>query len=299
MTTEPAALLGDLHALRQRTRRDAHGYWLPLILFGVLVLAAPLLYWAASAPLPADGVYRLSPTEVHIGGFFLDPLQLFSGHPFESDPLAVGLYWFGVVVVGTLVTLGWYRWRAQRVGVHLRTRVYLLYALAALLVCVVLMPLVARWTLAEPFGGFTAPGVWASVAAFVVGVVIAVLSARAGRAPAARAGLVVGVVLTMVAFGNLAILTSTHGYGFLSVIAAGLFGLAWAERSGLCATIATAFTGAALLANLYDMENVLPYTTDQVLVTFDNLLLPGLVLIIGGIIGLVADRRPAPQETPQ
>jgi hypothetical protein len=70
-----------------------------------------------------------------------------------------------------------------------------------------------------------------------------------------------------------------------------LLGLAWMERSPLCGTVVVLFTGAALLANLYNIENLLPYTTNQLLVTCYDLLLPGLVLIIGGIIALVADRR--------
>jgi hypothetical protein len=297
MSTEPAALLADMGTLRRRTRRDAHGYWLPLLLFGVPILAAALVYGCTVGPLVLD-TPTLVPPALHLGSLVVQPLMLFSSFSITDSPLAIGLYWLGVIVVGTLATLGWYRWRAHRIGVQLRTGTYLLYALGALVVCVVLVPLTANWTLFVPFGGFGAPGVWGSSAAFLVGVGIALLFRRT-RHVWARLGFALGVVITMVAFGNLVILSSTHGFGALLVIAAALLGLAWMERSPRCGTVAVLFTGASLLANLYDMENLLPYTNNLAWVTFDNLLLPGLVLVVGGIVALVADRRAASREIRQ
>jgi hypothetical protein len=116
------------------------------------------------------------------------PLALFSSFFYIGNPLAVGLYWLGTIVVGTL---GWYRWRAQRIGVQLRTRAYLLYALGAVLVCIVLVPLTASWTLP---GGSGSPQVWGSVGAFVVDAGLAVLFRRS-QAFWARIGFVLGVVI--------------------------------------------------------------------------------------------------------
>jgi hypothetical protein len=78
------------------------------------------------------------------------------------------------------------------------------------------------------------------------------------------------------------------------IIAAGLWVLAWAERSRALAVTALVFTGAALLANLYDVENVLyrlgwnpaGYNWQ---VTIPNVLLPTVVLLVaGGAAGIAA-----------
>jgi hypothetical protein len=155
----------------------------------------------------------------------------------------------------------------------------------------VLVPLTVNWTLFVSFGGFGKSGVLTSAAAFVVGAGLAVLCHVRGRGLPARVGFVLGVVITAVAYGNLVVLSTTHGYGGLLVIAPGLLGLAWMERSALCGTVAVLFTGASLMANLYNIENLLPYTTNQTLVTFYDLLLPGLVLIVGGIVALTREIR--------
>lgn len=78
------------------------------------------------------------------------------------------------------------------------------------------------------------------------------------------------------------------------IIAAGLWVLAWAERSRVLTVTALVFTGAALLANLYDVENVLyrlgwnpaGYNWQ---VTIPNVLLPTVVLLVaGGAAGIAA-----------
>jgi hypothetical protein len=66
------------------------------------------------------------------------------------------------------------------------------------------------------------------------------------------------------------------------------------ERSVLCGVVTVLFIGASLLANLYDMENVFlgsAYTDDVRAVTFDNLVLPAAVLIIGGVVALFVGAR--------
>jgi hypothetical protein len=102
-------------------------------------------------------------------------------------------------------------------------------------------------------------------------------------------------VLALVGAGNVTVLASTHGYVTLYLIATGLLALAWIERSALCGTVALLFTGASLLANVYDFENVF-YRLGSVsftpaVVVFENLLLPGGVLVVGGIVALVVTRR--------
>jgi hypothetical protein len=295
MDTEASALLDDLGTLRRRARQDSHGFWLPLLLFGVLILVAPVVYGAAAITVPANGSFDSFGPDLHIGGLHFYPLSLFTSFPFEVSPLAVGFYWLGVAVVGTLVTLGWYRWRAVRVGVQPHTSTYLLYACAALLVCVLPVP-IAAGQLINVLGGFGKPAVFVSVAVFVFGIALTVLSARGRRwTVVRRIGLVIGVILLLIGTSDLTIVASTYGFGGLFVIAIGLLGLAWMERSRLCATVALLFTGAALLANLYGMENVFYRlfggdTTSTLVSTFEDLVLPAAVLIIGGIVSLVAGR---------
>jgi hypothetical protein len=82
-----------------------------------------------------------------------------------------------------------------------------------------------------------------------------------------------------------------HGYSYSLVIAAGLLGLAWVERSSALTGVAAAYTAAAVLANTYNVENVLfdlgwdPFIAhpDQARFTqLPNLLLPGLILLLSG-----------------
>ena len=72
------------------------------------------------------------------------------------------------------------------------------------------------------------------------------------------------------------------------IIAAGLWVLAWAERSWALAVIAALFTTTALLSSLYDIENVLfrlgwnPPGSDWSLTSLPNVLLPAFVLLTAG-----------------
>ncbi len=72
------------------------------------------------------------------------------------------------------------------------------------------------------------------------------------------------------------------------IIAAGLWVLAWAERSRVLTVVAAIYTATALLASLYNIENVLfrlgwnPSGNDWSLTSLPNVLLPALVLLIAG-----------------
>jgi hypothetical protein len=287
---DAAELLDEMTALRKRTRHDRHGYWLPLLVFGVLILVAPLIYqaWARQ-----PGTVQSTGPQVHFGGIMFGPLSLFGQFQFFADPVAVAVYWLAVVVVGSLVTVGWYRWRAARVGVQPRLLTYVLYVLGALVVCVLPVPYVTGW-LFVLFGRLGFASLWISLGVFLLGGLLAGLCVRRERSVVRWIGLVAGIVLMLVGGNVLAELTTTHGFGALLVIAVGLLGLAWMERSPWCGGVALAFTGAALLANLYNMENVyfdlFGFSTATVPNVLPNLLLPGLVLIAGGIVGLLRGR---------
>jgi hypothetical protein len=81
------------------------------------------------------------------------------------------------------------------------------------------------------------------------------------------------------------------------IIAAGLWALAWAERSRALVAIAAVYTGAALLASLYNVENLVfrlgwtPGPGDWDLTALPNVLLPALVLLAAGAGAFAVQRR--------
>jgi hypothetical protein len=126
---------------------------------------------------------------------------------------------------------------------------------------------------------------------------------RAGVQTAARGFLVTGIVLTVAALlvPLLSPLLPPLGWLWLGpgdlwvrgtfaflIIAAGLWVLAWAERSRALAITAVVYTAAALLASLYNVENILfrlgwnPRLSDMPLTVLPGVLLPAAVLLIAG-----------------
>jgi hypothetical protein len=81
------------------------------------------------------------------------------------------------------------------------------------------------------------------------------------------------------------------------IIASGLCVLAWAERSRALGVIALIYTGTALLASLYDIENVLfrlgwnPSPGQWQLTDLPNVLLPAVVLLAAGVGAFLVQRR--------
>ncbi|HEY6499874.1 MAG TPA: hypothetical protein VIZ20_10640 [Streptosporangiaceae bacterium] len=81
------------------------------------------------------------------------------------------------------------------------------------------------------------------------------------------------------------------------IIAAGLWALAWAERSRALVAIAAVYSAAALLASLYNVENLLfrlgwnPGPGDWDLTSLPNVLLPALVLLAAGAGAFAVQRR--------
>lgn len=86
----------------------------------------------------------------------------------------------------------------------------------------------------------------------------------------------------------------------LLILAAGLWVLAWSERSRGMVIIALIFTGTAFLVSLYDIQNVLYRVgwnlggSDWRLAGLPNIVLPALVLLISGTVAWVS-ARPAPR----
>ncbi|HEX9338705.1 MAG TPA: hypothetical protein VF892_22600 [Pseudonocardiaceae bacterium] len=316
-------------ATEPRARRPApvptfqvrSGYWFPMLLFGILILVAPLVYRPSSLPTGFDPIWHPGGGQMPISGLAFAPLQLF-GTCSEAfgDPMSVALYWFCVVMFGPLITLGWYRVGARRLGAVPETGWFLLYALASLLLYVMLYPLIEFVTLALPTGTGTGldPGTLRfvavlSVGGFVAGLVIAAVAVaprRAGRTLSRARWMIsgFGLLLAIAAAAGIeltAYLQPRNSYGALLLIGIGLLVLSTVEPGRLCTVIAVAFTSVALAMNLLGAS--MPADSppapgfSPVHLAFTNLLLPAAILITGGLIGgagrLLARRRGAPRPS--
>ncbi len=141
---------------------------------------------------------------------------------------------------------------------------------------------------------------------------------RVGLQTPARASVVTVAVLTGLAL-VIPLLSHVHSPGWLSwlhflgalwpgdlvmrgtfplvIIAAGLWALAWSERSRALAVIAAVYTATALLSSLYNVENVLfrlgwnPAGRDWSLTPLPNVLLAALVLLLAGAGAFTAQQR--------
>lgn len=78
------------------------------------------------------------------------------------------------------------------------------------------------------------------------------------------------------------------------IVAVGLLALAWAERSRALAVAAVIYTGAALLASLYDVSNIiyrLGWNIPPSDESLPNVLLPAAVLLVAGAGAFAVQRR--------
>ncbi|MHB1432510.1 MAG: hypothetical protein ACYCVZ_10395 [Streptosporangiaceae bacterium] len=166
------------------------------------------------------------------------------------------------------------------------------------------------------FGGIFRPP-WLSyywLAAIVAGLALTGLwyrrrGARVGLRTPSRGFLLTGLAITAVllalslAAGNGPLtglapgLLTMRGTLPLLIIAAALWVLARAERSAGLAVVAALFTGSALLADLYNVENFAfrlgwhPAGAQWQYTALPGVLLPAAVLLVGGAIAFAAQRR--------
>ncbi|MBP2323884.1 hypothetical protein JOF56_004269 [Kibdelosporangium banguiense] len=287
MTESPAELLGDLRRLRSKVRRDRHGYALPLLMFGVLILAASLCYadrpWPD--PIPAEGVYFES-----VPGPF--PAFEYRRALLVHNPLLIQWYWMLTLLIGFAVTTWWYRRRAELIGVETDLRGCLITAGAALTGLVFGVP-VLETTAAPRNTLYSTPDVnlpiliisaVASAAVFFVGV-------RWKRLR--ELSLFVGTLLATVAFAAVGVYM-INGLSALLVVAAALLFLAWIERSVLLGVVGVLFTAAALHANLEGLSEYLSSglrDVDGRLILLQDLALPGAVLLLGGLVAVAQSKR--------
>lgn len=308
---DPAALSVPTE---QESRRPApllqehNGYWFPMLLFGLLILAAPLMYRPSTLPAGMDFLWRPGSGQLPISGLAFAPLQQFGTfNEVLGDPMSVALYWFCVVMFGPLCTLGWYHVRARRLGVAPQTGWYLLYASASLMLYVVLYPLIEFVTLSFYPGTAAGPSPAAQhlaaglgVAGFVAGLGVAagaIVPRRFGRV-LSRARWTIGGLGMLLAIASaaaielIAYLQPRNGYGALLIIGIGLLALSLVEPGRACAVIAIGFTAVTLAMNLLGQR--MPWSAtatpgfSPVHMALSNLLPPAVILIAGGLYGLAS-----------
>lgn len=235
-SADPGELLGEVRAIRRRARLARHAYWLPLVLFGLLI--------CASVPFYIEQFPRGRATYSRLPG----PAFLQSGYLGGLGPISyngVSYYWLGAMLLGVAVTVFWYRWRGNRVGLRTPARGYLITGL-------IIVALALLIPLADQGGG------------------------------------------RMLLPGDLLM----RGTFPLVLIGLGLCFLAWAERSAGLAVIAAVYLALALVASLYDIQNVFynwfGVGLSPTVSALPNVLLPALVLLLAGAGAWVAQRRYRP-----
>jgi hypothetical protein len=141
----PGELIDQMRALGSRTRAAAQGYWLPLLLFGALICGSLPLYERLRSPL--NPAARPGPS----------PCTAAAGHPCHRTAgptgpagqvihltvvTALGYYWQIAILAAVVLTVLWYRRRADRSGLRTPTRSFLITGLV-LGEFVLLVPLLA------------------------------------------------------------------------------------------------------------------------------------------------------------
>jgi hypothetical protein len=242
----PSDLLGEMTALRRQARAARHGYWFPLLLFGLLACLSVPFYLQPAVAAAGGGPGAM----VSANGAAGPPLPFLGG----SSPLVsgyLGYYWIAALLGGLLLTLLWYWRHARRIGLQTPSRGYLV------------------------------------TTAIIVGLAIVIPPLSQVSSPHSLRFLHRLQVLWP---GDLVVRGT---FPFL-IIAVGLLVLSWAERSRALAVTAVVYTGASLLASLYDVSNLtgrLGWNLPAGAQSLPNVLLPGLVLLIAGAGAFAMQRR--------
>jgi hypothetical protein len=288
--TSSANLLAELRTLRARAREDRHGYAFSLLLFGVLILAAPLLYTP-----PADQEFDTDYGPGIRGANLLEQLFRTTAGPDPAHPTLIAAYWLFVLVAGFGATAWWYRRRAASAGIETGTRMFLVVAGTAFAGFVL-----GTWLL-SPYTA-SLDGAWQVNLALMFGsLAVAALILWRTRHPA---GVFAAAVCGAVAFSSIAVYTD-KGFSALLVIAGGLLALAWLERSTLLGVVSVLFTLVAIPSTVMSfrfvspMEPVAflglfgwqPYGVNTPAYVLGQVLLPATVLLAGGAIAAVRHRR--------
>ncbi|MPZ79143.1 MAG: hypothetical protein GEV28_01570 [Actinophytocola sp.] len=220
-------------------------------------------------------------------------------------PGLIGWYWMLTIVVGMTLTGWWYRRRALRLGVETDTRIPFIAAGAVLAGFLLWQPVLE--TIAAHVGRginlYSAP--WLNLpilfASAALATVVLGWTFHPRRTDRQRSvGVFVGVLLGSLTFATVGVYM-IKGYSALPAIAVALLVLARWERSTLLAIVGTVFAVASIPANhwlwswdLRDAYLRMGWTADWYdgqTSAVQHLLLPGLVLIVGGSVAALTKHR--------
>ncbi len=120
----PAQLLAEMRLIRDRTSVLAHAYWLPLLLFGLVVCGSLPFYERLAPPRRAAAPNPL-PSACVPG----QPCRFPAGAHYRITVTPLGWYWQVAIPVAVVLTVLWYRWRANRIGLRTPARGFLITGL--------------------------------------------------------------------------------------------------------------------------------------------------------------------------
>jgi hypothetical protein len=148
---DPARLLSDLHTLQSRAGITGRGYWLPLLLFGALICESLAFYEILRPAAHGIGIVP-RPLPRHPGHCTVIVNHqckaiIGSGHvqgvaAHITVVTALGYYWQLAIPAGVVLTVLWYRWRGDRVGLRTPALGFLITGIV-LAELVLLVPLLA------------------------------------------------------------------------------------------------------------------------------------------------------------
>ncbi|MEV6242305.1 hypothetical protein [Lentzea sp. NPDC051838] len=276
MTEDPKSLLTELGDMRKRARADRHGYWLPFLLFGLITLVSTPFYARRMCVPPGVDPEMVEPmpcvwstSDMPWLYHWLHPIGPVMTSPVFMPPspnFAVDVYWIAALLVGLLAVVWWYRWRAAQVGVETPTRIYAQVTIFLLALQLVGMPVLTKL--------FFGRAGWQIALPVTVAVIVAATWWRRS----------VGFTLAVLALFFLVHAVALYPYGPLIVVAAGLAGLAYLERSTVCTVTVAIFAATVLFVNEAGrFEIYWPLGVEQ----YASTALPAFVLLVGGIIGFV------------
>ncbi len=130
-----AELLASVKNLRLAARSARHAYAFPLVLFGVLTLAAVPFYLPPNGP---RGWYAYSSLTGAVPS-----LPVLGGSLTTSGHYYLGYFWLAALTGGLLLTMYWYRQHARAAGVSTQVRGYLI-TLGVLTGLAVALPVLAQ-----------------------------------------------------------------------------------------------------------------------------------------------------------
>ena len=119
-----AQLLAEIRAIRSRTSAAAHAYWLPLPLFGI-VICGSLPFYERLGQSRAGTRPAVLPSSCRPGW----PCHVSGSVGHLTVVAALGWYWQAAIPVAVVLTVLWYRWRADRIGLRTPARSFLITGL--------------------------------------------------------------------------------------------------------------------------------------------------------------------------